>query len=547
MSDRKIEIVISASDDYSAAMRKFNNAVGDMDGAVQKASDGTRKLNRAIGDLSDVNDWAAGGVKKLKNIFEGFAFGGALGIVSGGISAFTQLLIESYQSAAMTSDKLSTLNSELVQQATSWNLIPSAVGGATDAVIRFYNARLALAQFEGTQRKAEIIEEIKHYEQLQKNYEFNAKAFPQREDLARKAKEYTVTLAGLRIELEGINAIEALAPTTFEKVANATAPAKKGLKGVNDELDAFKSRILDLPDSTFLAGSLSALFGAVNLSIGKIDPMMQAYNAAGDNKGGGMTAIERMEADLQRLEQMGSPKTLGQVGAPREFSEAVQLNSRLQEMQKYYEDRLDLMSELGRSEVEINEVKNQQILAQEQQLSYLKMSLAQGSFAMMSNTMQNLTVLIGKEGGAAFKAMKAFAIAETTIQTYRAAMGSYAALAPIPVVGPALAIAAATAATIAGMARVKQIASMEPGGTASGTTVGPDGAANPSYSGGSPNSYPVPTRTEEKAPISVTLIVNTLDGKDVNWPRIMEENILPTMEKISGDGNRPINIRVAQA
>lgn len=52
---------------------------------------------------------------------------------------------------------------------------------------------------------------------------------------------------------------------------------------------------------------------------------------------------------------------------------------------------------------------------------------------------------------------KAAAISETIINTIRAAQGAYAALAPIPIVGPALGMAAAALATTAGMARVAQI------------------------------------------------------------------------------------------
>jgi hypothetical protein len=52
---------------------------------------------------------------------------------------------------------------------------------------------------------------------------------------------------------------------------------------------------------------------------------------------------------------------------------------------------------------------------------------------------------------------KAAAISETIINTIRAAQGAYAALAPIPIVGPALGAAAAALATTAGMARVAQI------------------------------------------------------------------------------------------
>lgn len=69
----------------------------------------------------------------------------------------------------------------------------------------------------------------------------------------------------------------------------------------------------------------------------------------------------------------------------------------------------------------------------------------------------------GKKG---FKAMKAFAIAQTIIDTYSGAQAAYTAMARIPYVGPVLGVAAAAAAVAAGMARVASIRSMEPAGVA---------------------------------------------------------------------------------
>lgn len=63
-----------------------------------------------------------------------------------------------------------------------------------------------------------------------------------------------------------------------------------------------------------------------------------------------------------------------------------------------------------------------------------------------------------------FEIGKAAAIAETVINTYRAAMGAYAAMASIPYVGPILGAAAAAAAIATGMAQVNAIRSQSVGG-----------------------------------------------------------------------------------
>lgn len=73
---------------------------------------------------------------------------------------------------------------------------------------------------------------------------------------------------------------------------------------------------------------------------------------------------------------------------------------------------------------------------------------------------------------------KAAAIANTTIETYKSATSSYAALAGIPFVGPALGFAAAAAAIAAGLANVAQISGVQ---LASGITEVPPGFANDTF------------------------------------------------------------------
>lgn len=164
---------------------------------------------------------------------------------------------------------------------------------------------------------------------------------------------------------------------------------------------------------------------------------------------------------------------------------------------------------------------------------------AEAGAALMSNMLQNLFVATGSRHRAMFEAMKGFAVAETLIQTYRAAQGAYAALAPIPVVGPALGAAAAAAAIAAGLARVEQIRSTSPG-NATGT-ISAGGRANPQYSGGSPGAYPAPSRLEDAKPSqSITVqIYNPLSEQ--NWQKIVEDNIVPALRD-AGDRNIAVSM-----
>lgn len=93
----------------------------------------------------------------------------------------------------------------------------------------------------------------------------------------------------------------------------------------------------------------------------------------------------------------------------------------------------------------------------------------------------------GKKG---FKIAQAAAIAQATIDTYKAATGAYSSLAPIPYIGPALGIAAAAAAVAAGAANIARIKSQtysgayEHGGMIPAGKYGLVGEAGPEYVSG---------------------------------------------------------------
>lgn len=75
---------------------------------------------------------------------------------------------------------------------------------------------------------------------------------------------------------------------------------------------------------------------------------------------------------------------------------------------------------------------------------------------------------LGQQSKTAFKMYKAFAISQALIKTYESATNAYASLSIIPIVGPALGVAAASAAVAMGMAQVQQIKAQQPAGIAHG-------------------------------------------------------------------------------
>lgn len=123
---------------------------------------------------------------------------------------------------------------------------------------------------------------------------------------------------------------------------------------------------------------------------------------------------------------------------------------------------------------------DKKVAAEKKQIKQLEFDAVRNSF----NTIANLAELFAgksrKEQKAAFEIQKAANIAGATMDTYKAATGAYSSLASIPVVGVGLGIAAATAATVAGLLNVKKIASTQFTGSASGG----GGGSTASSSGG---------------------------------------------------------------
>lgn len=88
---------------------------------------------------------------------------------------------------------------------------------------------------------------------------------------------------------------------------------------------------------------------------------------------------------------------------------------------------------------------------------------AQG-FGDMASNLEDFATVFGKENKAMFAVSKAAAIAQAVINTYQSATAAMASMSAIPIVGPALGIAAAAAAVMGGMAQVAKIRSQSMGG-----------------------------------------------------------------------------------
>lgn len=142
------------------------------------------------------------------------------------------------------------------------------------------------------------------------------------------------------------------------------------------------------------------------------------------------------------------------------------------------------------------------------------------SIDIASSMFGSLSSILGEES----KAGKAFAVAQATIDTFKAANSAYASLAGIPVVGPGLGAAAAAAAVLAGVANVKKILEVPDDGKETTTPSASQSIVRPNIS----LSDTIPTQ------LTQNLMTDT-ELSELNKPTrvyVTETDISDTMNKV---------------
>jgi hypothetical protein len=204
------------------------------------------------------------------------------------------------------------------------------------------------------------------------------------------------------------------------------------------------------------------------------------------------------------------------------------LSTQAESVEAQYAERLAAINNARTFELDTalsyDELELRAAMSREEQITAIEESEARKRIAIQDAVNQsrlnatatmfgNLAALMNTKSRKLFEIGKAAAIAETAINTGRAAMGAYAALSGIPIVGPALGAAAALAAVAAGAAQIQQINSQQFGG-----------GASVSFSGGSPGVYTPPQPTvpygsqteKESSGKAVNLIFNgNINGFDI--------------------------------
>jgi hypothetical protein len=167
-----------------------------------------------------------------------------------------------------------------------------------------------------------------------------------------------------------------------------------------------------------------------------------------------------------------------------------------------------------------------------------------GKLQVMSGVLGLATDLMQSQSKTQFEIGKRAAQSQVAIDTFRAAQGAYAALAGIPFVGPVLGAAAAAAATLAGLTRVRSIESQQFGGGASASG-GSAGVATPTYTANPNTGLPVnPPALPTSATTETSKIVNlTFRAGEVITTESLRDEVVPMINEATDDGIT-INARV---
>lgn len=130
-------------------------------------------------------------------------------------------------------------------------------------------------------------------------------------------------------------------------------------------------------------------------------------------------------------------------------------------LQDLYDKKLEILQQGHLDEQTYLDAKLELDKQYTSQTALLEEQLSQRRQKTMAGALNNLASLQNSSNKKMAEVGKAAAIAQATIDTYKAANAAYSAMAGIPVIGPALGAAAAAAAIVAGLNNVAQISNIK--------------------------------------------------------------------------------------
>lgn len=141
--------------------------------------------------------------------------------------------------------------------------------------------------------------------------------------------------------------------------------------------------------------------------------------------------------------------------------QAEEINSRVANEQSAQAQLTEAVRQGVEERKEITEQARAEEEQQETDLSFLKKQLGITERKEKKSNLENITGMLKQGSKEQMAVQKAQGIAQAAISTYQAANSAYSALAGIPIVGPALGVAAAAAAIAYGLNNVAQISGIK--------------------------------------------------------------------------------------
>lgn len=256
----------------------------------------------------------------------------------------------------------------------------------------------------------------------------------------------------------GIEEVEAWHQEELKKIrdkARADEEAKRKAdadKAWND-LQSELKRIRDLSSTSNLREPREQTFQTTYTQ-----GISKAFGLAGDYEGTGykFTYQSREDLENQYNAQIEYNNNLLSLTQGRIEQENALLNQQLMNEQLTAEQKEEIQRTLTENNMALSDAQlaNEQANTQAyQNLQKARQQALQSTLSVASSIAGSMASIWGEES----KVGKGFATAQALIDTYSAANSAYSAMAGIPIVGPALGIAAAAAAVVAGIANVKKI------------------------------------------------------------------------------------------
>lgn len=287
----------------------------------------------------------------------------------------------------------------------------------------------------------------------------------------------------------GIEEVEAWHQEELKKIrdkARADEEAKRKAdadKAWND-LQSELKRIRDLSSTSNLREPREQTFQTTYTQ-----GISKAFGLAGDYEGTGykFTYQSREDLENQYNAQIEYNNNLLSLTQGRIEQENALLSQQLMNEQLTAEQKEEIQRTLTENNMALSDAQlaNEQANTQAyQNLQKARQQALQGTLSVASSIAGSMASIWGEES----KVGKGFATAQALIDTYSAANSAYSAMAGIPIVGPALGIAAAAAAVVAGIANVKKIWEVDESG-ASGVSGASAAVAAPAALNTAPVEY----------------------------------------------------------